>query len=108
MFARPLLSVALPIALAAIAGCANADAGKADAGPQLIVKFRDAGAGCDQRVVAGLSARAGFNFRWVRPMSGDACVIRVGRSVDAAAALTALRALPELEYAEMDAPVRAN
>ena len=108
MFSRLFFAVQLAIALAVVSACSSAALPvPAAAGSQLIVKFRDARFTCDRSGIERMSAQTRFTFHWIRQMSGDACVIGVAES-DVVAALSALRALPDIEYAEADAPVRAS
>jgi hypothetical protein len=76
---------------------------------QLIVKFKpSSGLTCDSAGIARLSAQAGFRFDYLRPMSGDACVLTLRAGARLPAAITALQALPGVEWAEPDAVMRAN
>ncbi|MDO9216294.1 MAG: hypothetical protein Q7U14_03420 [Lacisediminimonas sp.] len=113
MRTRPLILLSLITVLALGAGCSSAGDGAREpaAGPQLIVKFRSGTLACDDAGIARLSAQAGLRLRLIRPMSGDACVIRLQDAVDSAAtaaALAAIRGLPPVQYAEPDAPMRAS
>jgi hypothetical protein len=87
------------------AGCARA----AEPAPlsQLIVKFRPASIACESAGIAAFARQTRLDLQWVRPMSGDACVLRL-RAADPAKALAALQARPEVEWAESDAVMRPN
>jgi hypothetical protein len=114
MRTRPLILLSLITVLALGAGCSSAgnDGAREPArGPQLIVKFRAGTLACDDVGIARLSAQAGVGLRLIRPMSGGACVIRLQDAADSAAtaaALSAIRGLPPVQYAEPDAPMRAS
>ncbi|MGK0674756.1 MAG: hypothetical protein ABWU16_08880 [Halothiobacillaceae bacterium] len=76
---------------------------------QFMLKFRD---GRDERAVraslARLSHVAGLELAYVRPMSGQAHVLRfpaAATPVQVEQALRALQALPEVEYAELEQKV---
>lgn len=111
-FRTPITS-SLVLALAVCAGCSVAGdaAQRPAAGPQLIVKFKSGTLGCNDDGIARLSTQAGVRLRLLRPMSGDACVIRLQEPSDragTAAALSAIRAVPAVEYVEPDAPMRTS
>ncbi|HYF62109.1 MAG TPA: S8 family serine peptidase [Herpetosiphonaceae bacterium] len=117
---RPFLFIALiaPWILIAVAGSPAATAAPAAApaagpGPtaQLIVKFKDTAASRAKAdamrpaQLARLSAAAGIELEYVRPMSGDAHVLRLPAALSWAEAerrAKSLAALPEVEYAEPD------
>ena len=103
----------LILALAFCAGCSIAGdvIQRPAAGPQLIVKFKSGTLDCNDDGIARLSTQAGVRLRWVRPMSGDACVIRLQDPSDRVAtraALLAIRAVPAVEYVEPDAVMRTS
>ncbi len=115
MRSRPHITLPLTLALAFCAGCsiatADKEVGRPTAGPQLIVKFKAGTLDCSEAGIQKLSGLAGHRLRLVRPMSGDACVIRLQDGTDPAAtgaALSAIRALPAVQYAEPDAVMRAS
>ncbi|WP_151447991.1 S8 family serine peptidase [Lacisediminimonas profundi] len=109
LFLLCLMSACTLCAACGVAGITSASAtAQPAAGPQLIVKFRAGATTCDAAGIARLSARTRFNFLLVRPMSGDACLIRLADPARLAAAVSALRALPDVEYAEPDAPMRPS
>ncbi len=105
MRARFLSSSLLLAGVMLAAGCARAEPAPQLA--QVIVKFRPATFACDARGIADLSRKTGLDLQWLRPMSGDACVLIV-RSATPAKALATLQARPELEWAEADAIMRPN
>jgi hypothetical protein len=87
------------------AGCAQA--GKPLQLAQLIVKFRPATVACDAAGIADLARQTRLDLQWIRPMSGQACVLR-WQGNDPAQALATLQARPEVEWAETDAVMRPN
>lgn len=107
LLALPLLGL---LATACISA-ADAQRSTADAAliQQLIVKFKPSTIACDANGIARVSALANFRFELVRPMSGDACVIRqlASQPAELARGLAALGKLPFVEWAEPDTPVRA-
>lgn len=100
----PLLSLLLTGSLLA-AACAQA--GKPVQLAQLIVKFHPATLACDAAGIADLARKTHLDLQWIRPMSGQACVLR-WQGKDAAGAIATLQARPEVEWAEMDAVMRPN
>lgn len=107
----------LPVAFAYLllmlgAGCASAPGvSKADAVAQrmlivsqLIIKFKPAAQACDAAAIARLAADIRIAIEFVRPMSGDACVVKLS-SRDAAAAVderNRLQRHPAIEGLESD------
>lgn len=110
---RPVHSLVLSLTAALLAaGCAQA--GETQPAPQLapqlaqfIVKFRPASVACNAESVAAFASRSKLDLQWLRPMSGDACVLLL-RARSPQAALATLQARPEVEWAEADALVRPN
>lgn len=86
-------------------GCARAQAPAQLT--QVIVKFRPATFACDAKGVADLARSARLDLQWLRPMSGDACVL-ILRSASPGQALALLQARPELEWAQADAVMRPS
>lgn len=100
-----------------LSGCLGGDApsmatppevvsGHPQAAPQLMLRFRD---GRDEDAVrenlARLSQAAGLELVYLRPMAGQAHVLRFPAAATPAQveqALRALKVLPEIEYAELD------
>lgn len=112
---RPVFLAALVLPL--LGGCLGGDfpsmatppepaAVNPQATQQFMLKFKD---GRDERAVraslARLSQSAGLELTYVRPMSGQAHVLRFPAAATPAQveqALRVLQALPEVEYAELD------
>lgn len=76
------------------------------AAQQLMLKFKDhRGEGEVRASLARLSQAAGLELNYLRPMAGQAHVLRLPAAATPAQveqALRALKALPEIEYAELD------
>ena len=76
---------------------------------QLIVKFKPNTIACDATQIAHLSAVTRVPLEYVRPMSGDACVIK--QLADDAAGLSqrqeTLKQYPAIEWLEEDRTVEA-
>ncbi len=94
-----------PVQLAA----ARVPAAAALQSQQLIIKFKQtAGVACDGSRIARFSEAAGVPLQLVRPMSGQACVVK--QSGAGAAELThgldALRKNPAVEFVEPDAVMK--
>lgn len=75
---------------------------------QLIVKFKSATFRCIPADIARLAVQTGVQLEFVRPMSGDACVIRQVRdnAGDLARGLKLLRQHPSVEWVELDAVMK--
>ena len=75
-----------------------------------MIKFKSATAGCDQPAVARLSAASGVALEFVRPMSGNSCVVRqLGGDASALArGLDSLRKNSALEWVELDAVMKTQ
>jgi hypothetical protein len=75
---------------------------------QLIVKFKSATFRCDSADIARLAAQIGVQLEFVRPMSGDACVIRQvrGNTSDYSRGQTLLKQHPSIEWVELDAVMK--
>lgn len=78
---------------------------------QLIVKFKPQTLPCTAAGIARLSSATATRLEYVRPMSGDACVVRqIGQSGDAADLAQGeqrIRQHPALEWMEPDARMKA-
>ena len=76
---------------------------------QLIIKFKPHTIACDATQIAHLSAVTRVPLEYVRPMSGDACVIK--QLADDAAGLSqrqeALKHHPAIEWLEEDRMMKA-
>jgi hypothetical protein len=79
------------------------------ANQRLIIKFKSAGITCDADGIAKLSATTRVSIEFIRPMSGDACVIQ--QSADSPEGLVqgqeVLRRHPAVEWLEQDRKMRA-
>lgn len=77
---------------------------------RFIIKFRDAKSDPARvEFMRGLSRDAGATLVYVRPLSGDAHVMRVERLLnapDVAAVIERLSKRPDVEYAEPDVKLR--
>jgi hypothetical protein len=84
--------------------------GTAPSSQQLIVKFKSAAARCDRTGIARFSAAAGVALEFVRPMSGDACVVRQigGDASELARGLESLRKNSAVEWVEPDAVMKTQ
>lgn len=76
---------------------------------QLIIKFRLGAIACDAAGIARFSSATRVPLEYIRPMSGDACVVR--QSADSATGLEAgqetLRQHPDVELLEPDVRMKA-
>jgi len=79
------------------------------AAQQLIIKFRPDTIACDAAGTAQLSSATRVPLEYVRPMSGDACVIRqlAGDANDFLRGQELLRQHPAVEWVEQDAKKKA-
>ena len=75
---------------------------------QLIVKFKPATFRCAAGDIARLAAQINVQLELVRPLSGDACVIRQlrGGSGDFAQGRKLLQQHPSIEWVELDAVMK--
>jgi hypothetical protein len=118
LIANSLMLAALSASfLVVAAGCQSSPSGnaatKAGATPlanagdfrQLIVKFKSSTFRCNSSDVSQLAAQTGTRLEFVRPMSGDACVIRQirGRTDDYLRDQKLLQQHPSVEWVEPDA-----
>lgn len=118
LIANPLLFAALCAGAFVIAtGCQSLPSGNeaakrspapvANAGDfrQLIVKFKSATFRCNSSDISRLAAQTGMQLEFVRPMSGDACVIRQvrGSADDYSRGQKLLQQHPSIEWVEPDA-----
>ncbi|MBI3902182.1 MAG: hypothetical protein HY306_04465 [Nitrosomonadales bacterium] len=76
---------------------------------QLIAKFKPHTITCDAAGIAQLSSATGMAVEHVRPMSGDACVIKLQGSSeeDISRRVELLRRNPAVEWLELDAKKKA-
>lgn len=76
---------------------------------QLIIKFKPGTLTCDANGIARLASATSTTLEFVRPMSGDACVIQqlARQAEDFSQGESALKRHPAVELLELDAPVRA-
>lgn len=105
--------------LGAISGCQSSGATSALSSPaspvktagaayQLIVKLRKNTLPCSPAGIAELSAAVRIRLEYVRPVSGDACVIRqiTEKEADPVSGQQRLRRHPAVEWVELDGIVR--
>jgi hypothetical protein len=118
--AMPALACAM---LAALAGCqsvaANASLAQTpapaidqQAAQQLIIKFKPSARGdlaCDSAGIARLAAATRTRLEFMRPMSGQACVVRQAApgAAELAQGLARLKRHPAVEWADIDAVMKA-
>lgn len=92
----------LPVATAATA------ATKSAASQRLIIKFKPHTIPCDAAGIARLSADTQMALEYIRPVSGNACVIRhsADREEGFAQGRTVLKQHPAVEWVEVDAVMK--
>lgn len=115
---------AIALALCAVvAGChssfagaqaSNAAAVRSSAAQQLLLKFKAGtpaqGPACDAEGIERLAAATRTALKFLRPMSGDACVVThtaAGRD-ELARGLDRIKAQPAVEWAEPDAMMKGQ
>ena len=79
------------------------------ASQQLIIKFKPGTFACDSDGIAQLSSATQLHLEYIRPMSGDACVIKL-LTVDtheSELAVELLRKHPAVEWVEPDSKKKA-
>lgn len=117
---KSLLSMCNAMAILAVTGCNTPPAiasspsssqpmAETVAAQQLIIKFRPNTLACDAAGIAQLSSATRVALEYIRPMSGDACVIRQ-LAEDANVFLRnqkLLRQHPAVEWLEQDAKKKA-
>lgn len=117
---RYLLLVTGSLAFSGIAACQSSSppapvgeprpvAGASDAFRQLIIRFKPGTVACDAAAIARFAAAVGVSLQFVRPMSGEACVVRqtaesVRRLQDD---LETIKKHPAVQWAEPDAVMKA-
>lgn len=116
-FARPAaLALAATFSIHA-AGCEATSASRLSASAvnpmppvsqQLIVKFKPQTVACTAKAISGFSKTVDVRLTWLRPMSGNACVLiqESGNSDELAKARERLKKHPHIEWVEIDAPMR--
>lgn len=87
---------------------AAAVAPKSAASQRLIIKFKPHTISCDAAGIARLSADTQMALEYIRPVSGNACVIRHAsdREEDFAKGRTVLKQHPAVEWVEVDAVMK--
>jgi hypothetical protein len=77
---------------------------------QLIIKFRPGTLSCDPAGIACLSSTTHVALEFVRPMSGDACVVKhlANDSGSFSQGQQVLRQHPAIEWVEPDAVMKAS
>lgn len=115
-----LLSICNAMAILAVTGCQSPPAVAASqsspqpiaettVAQQLIIKFKPGTIACDAAGIAQLSSATKVPLEYVRPMSGDACVVRqlAGDANDFLQGQQLLRQHPAVEWLEQDARKKA-
>lgn len=76
---------------------------------QLIIRFKPGTVACDAAAIARFAAAAGVSLQFVRPMSGEACVVR--QTAESAQRLQddleTIKKHPAVQWAEPDAVMKA-
>lgn len=77
---------------------------------QLIIKFKPESVACTAQAIAHFSKTADVYLAWLRPMSGDACVVVQSASnpSELAKAQERLKRRPDIEWVEIDAVMQAH
>ena len=76
---------------------------------QLIIKFKPNTIACDAAGIARLSADVRVDLEYVRPLSGNACVIKqFDNAVKTAPGYIFLKQHPAVEWVEVDAVMKAS
>lgn len=78
------------------------------AAQQLMIKFKNAGRSCSASDIAALASETGQTLTFIRPMSGNACVVShtAGDKALLFKGLQRLTSHPAVDWAEIDAIVR--
>jgi hypothetical protein len=112
VFLQAMLLLALMNGCQAYDGIKLARAPNTDAASslQLMIKFKAGAVSCDQTGIARFSGMAGVQLEFVRPMSGDACVVRQFAANQSALerGLESLRKNTSVEWVEPDAIVKTQ
>jgi hypothetical protein len=118
-FARlAMLVIAATFSLHA-AGCESSSASRhptstvkpaAQISQQLIIKFQPRSIACDPQAVARFSKAADVPLEWLRPMSGDACVViqSATTSGELMKGQERLKKHPSIEWLEIDAAMQRH
>lgn len=106
---RKLASTLVCLAMTSAAGCSTALPQLASAESpllmrQLIIKFRANTLSCDAASIARLASQTGIALEFLRPMSGEACVVRHFSRDESAFSeqQSRLRLHPAIELVEQD------
>lgn len=104
--------IVLALAILFVASCQQASTqaatttiSRASATQQLIIKFKPGTVACDPNGIARWSSLTHVSLQLVRPMSGNACVVKQFAldMASLARGLTTLQQSPAVEYLERDA-----
>jgi hypothetical protein len=110
-----LKTSSLVFTLAAMTGCHSSSLATVSAQPaqsavarQLIIKFKPGALACDADGIAQLSSATRVPLEYVRPMSGDACVVRqLSREDNFLRDEELLKQHPAIEWLQEDARKKA-
>jgi len=77
---------------------------------QLILKFKSASVPCAEGAIAHFSHSAKVRLEWLRPMSGDACVViqSAGSPGELTKGQERLKRHPDIEWVEIDAVMQRH
>jgi hypothetical protein len=109
--AAPTLILCLAIATPGCHAESRVLPGVADAPlRQLIIKFKPDGIQCSAADIDKFSVATGTKIKFVRTVSGDACVVSQAAVAtrNASAELDTLKNHPAIEWVELDSPVKAQ
>jgi len=83
--------------------------GKGRVSQQLIIKFKSITIACDAAGIAGLSSATEVPLEHVRPMSGDACVVKqfADNAIGLSQGQEILKQHPAIEWLEEDRMMKA-
>lgn len=77
---------------------------------QLILKFKPNSIACNAQEIVRWSGTVGVPLEWLRPMSGDACVViqKAGTPAELVKGQEALKKRGDVEWMEIDAPMQRH
>lgn len=103
------------------AGCESSPASRSRAAPapgvsapqvsqQLILKFKPKSVACTAQEITRLSGAMAVRLEWLRPMSGDACVViqKAGTAAELTKGQEALKKHGDIVWVEIDAPMQRH
>jgi hypothetical protein len=96
-----------PVSVPASASAANP---AKQVSQQLIVKFKRNSVTCTAQAIARFSKGASVPLEWLRPMSGDACVViqAAGNAGELTKGQERLKGHPDVEWVEIDAVMQSH